>query len=96
LDEPIAQQGKGQIVDASLLHGHFWPEDERIEDFLTALYEWRGHKIKQIRYCAGAGLLLIRTLSRSSSRTIPSPKLYDSNLRGNTLALAEIRWACQN
>ena len=44
LDELIAQQGKGPIVDVGLLHGDFWSEDERIEDFLTALYEWRGHK----------------------------------------------------
>jgi hypothetical protein len=26
-----------------LLHGDFWPEEERIEDFLAALHEWRGH-----------------------------------------------------
>jgi hypothetical protein len=43
LDELIAQQGKGPIADVSLLRGDFWPEDERIEDFLVALHEWRGH-----------------------------------------------------
>jgi len=44
LDELIAQQGKGPITDVSVLHGNFWPEEESIEDFLEALYEWRGHK----------------------------------------------------
>jgi len=49
LDELIAQQGKGEIVDVGLSHGDFWPEDERIEDFLIALYEWRSQKLKQVR-----------------------------------------------
>jgi hypothetical protein len=44
LEELIAQQGKGPITDISVLHGDFWPEEESIEDFLEALYEWRGHK----------------------------------------------------
>ncbi|MGA3072792.1 MAG: hypothetical protein ABSG56_03785 [Bryobacteraceae bacterium] len=44
LDELIAQQGKGPVTDVQALHGNFWPEDERIEDFLAALHEWRGHK----------------------------------------------------
>jgi hypothetical protein len=44
LDELIAQQGKGPIAEVGLLHGDFWPEDERIEDFLAALHEWRGHQ----------------------------------------------------
>jgi len=44
LDELISQQGKGPITDLLALHGNFWPEDERIEDFLAALHEWRGHK----------------------------------------------------
>jgi len=44
LDELIAQQGKGPITDVQALHGNFWPEDERIEDFLAALHERRGHK----------------------------------------------------
>jgi hypothetical protein len=43
LDELIAQQGKGPITDTQVLHGDFWPENERIEDFLAALREWRGH-----------------------------------------------------
>jgi hypothetical protein len=43
LDELIAQQGKGPVTDVRVLHGDFWPEDERVEDFLTALHEWRGH-----------------------------------------------------
>jgi hypothetical protein len=44
LDQLIAQQGKGPITGVQALHGNFWPEDERIEDFLAALHEWRGHK----------------------------------------------------
>jgi hypothetical protein len=44
LGELIAQQGKGTITDVRRLHGDFWPEDESVEDFLSALHEWRGHK----------------------------------------------------
>jgi hypothetical protein len=44
LDELIAQQGKSPVTDLSELHGDFWPDDEPIEDFLTALHDWRGHK----------------------------------------------------
>lgn len=40
----MAGQGTGPITDVSVLHGDFWPEEESIEDFLTALHEWRGHK----------------------------------------------------
>jgi len=40
----MAEQGTGPITDVSVLHGDFWPEEELIEDFLTALHEWRGHK----------------------------------------------------
>jgi hypothetical protein len=43
LDELIAQQGKGPVVDTQILHGDFWPENEPIEDFLVALRAWRGH-----------------------------------------------------
>lgn len=39
LDELIAQQGKGPVTDVRVLHGDFWPEEERIEDFLAALHE---------------------------------------------------------
>ena len=44
LDALIAQQGKGPIAGVQALRGDFWPEDERIEDFLAALHAWRGHK----------------------------------------------------
>jgi len=43
LDELIAQQGKGPVIDVEVLHGDFWPAEEPIEDFLAALHEWRGH-----------------------------------------------------
>jgi hypothetical protein len=44
LAELVAQQGKGPVADLGVLQGGFWPEDESIEDFLSALYYWRGHK----------------------------------------------------
>ncbi len=44
IEQLAAEQGTGPISDVSVLHGDFWPEDESIEDFLAALYEWRGHK----------------------------------------------------
>ena len=43
VDQLIAQQGKGPISDPTILLGDFWPEDEPIEEFLTALHSWRGH-----------------------------------------------------
>jgi len=43
LGELIAQQGKGPIKDVRKLYGDFWPEDESVENFLSALHEWRGH-----------------------------------------------------
>ena len=42
IEEIVAQQRKGPI-DVSLLHKNARPDDEPIEDFLTALREWRGH-----------------------------------------------------
>lgn len=44
IEQLMAEQGTGPITDVSVLHGDFWPEEESIEDFLTALHEWRGHK----------------------------------------------------
>jgi hypothetical protein len=41
IEEIIAQQGKGPI-DISVLRKNARPDDEPIEDFLTALREWRG------------------------------------------------------
>jgi hypothetical protein len=43
IEELIAQEGTGPIDDVSVLHGNFRPEEERIEDFIAALHEWRGH-----------------------------------------------------
>jgi hypothetical protein len=43
IDQLMAEQGTGPIVDVSALHGDFWPEEESIEDFLGSLHEWRGH-----------------------------------------------------
>jgi len=44
IEQLMSQQGTGPITDVSMLHGDFWPEEEPIEEFLEALYEWRGHK----------------------------------------------------
>ena len=44
LYELVMQQGKRPIVDISELQGNFWPDDEPIEEFLSALREWRGHR----------------------------------------------------
>ncbi len=41
--ELIAQQGKRRVSDPRELLGDVWPDDEPIEDFLSALHEWRGH-----------------------------------------------------
>jgi hypothetical protein len=43
IEEIIEQQGKKPITDLSVLRGDFWPDDEPIEDFLSALHDWRGH-----------------------------------------------------
>jgi hypothetical protein len=44
VEQLMAEQGTGPIVDVSVLHGDFWPEDESNEEFLETLHEWRGHK----------------------------------------------------
>lgn len=43
VDELVAQQGKGPLIDPTVLLGDFWPEEEPVEEFLAALHEWRGH-----------------------------------------------------
>ena len=42
-EELIAAQGLTFPRDPRELLGDFWPEDESIDDFLTAMREWRGH-----------------------------------------------------
>ena len=42
LDELAAQQGVKPVARFEDLLGDFWPEDERIEDFLAWLDESRG------------------------------------------------------
>lgn len=34
--ELMVQQGTGPITDVSALHGHCWPEEEDVEDFIAA------------------------------------------------------------
>jgi hypothetical protein len=43
VDELIAAQGLTFPRDPRDLLGDFWPEEESIDDFLTAMREWRGH-----------------------------------------------------
>ena len=43
VEQLLAEQGTGPIMDVSVLHGDFWPEEESIEEFLETLHEWRGH-----------------------------------------------------
>jgi hypothetical protein len=43
IEQLMVEQGTGPISDPAMLHGDFWPEEEAIEDFLSALHEWRGH-----------------------------------------------------
>jgi hypothetical protein len=42
-DELIAAQGLTFPGDPRDLIGDFWPEDESIDDFLSAMRDWRGH-----------------------------------------------------
>jgi hypothetical protein len=42
IEELVAEQGTRFPADPADLLGDFWPEEESIEDFLTALHEWRG------------------------------------------------------
>lgn len=44
VEELMAEQGTGPIMDVSVLHGDFWPEEESMEEILETLREWRGHR----------------------------------------------------
>lgn len=41
-EDLVNMQGTAPVLDATELQADFWPEDERIDDFLAALDEWRG------------------------------------------------------
>ena len=43
IEELISEQGAVLPRDPQDLLGDFWPQEESIEDFLSALREWRGH-----------------------------------------------------
>jgi hypothetical protein len=43
IDELVAAQGVVFPRDPSELLGDFWPEEESIDDFLSAMREWCGH-----------------------------------------------------
>jgi hypothetical protein len=43
VEELIDAQGLIFPRDPRDLFGSFWPEEESIDDFLSALREWRGH-----------------------------------------------------
>ena len=44
MEESVVAQGLTFPRDARNLGGDFWPEEESIDDFLSALHEWRGRK----------------------------------------------------
>jgi hypothetical protein len=44
VDELAASQGLTFPRDPRELLGNFWPVDESTDDFLSALYHWRGRK----------------------------------------------------
>jgi hypothetical protein len=44
VEQLMAEQGTGPIIDVSVLHGDFWPEEESSVEFLETLHTWRGHK----------------------------------------------------
>lgn len=43
IEELAAEQGVVFPRDPRELLGDFWPEDEGVDVFLSALREWRGH-----------------------------------------------------
>jgi hypothetical protein len=45
LDELIAAQGLSFPRDPADLIGNFWPEEESMDDILTALHAWRGREL---------------------------------------------------
>jgi hypothetical protein len=44
LEEPVTAQGLIFPRDPRDLVGNFWPEEESIDDFLSALDDWRGRR----------------------------------------------------
>ena len=44
VEELVEAQGLTFPRDPQDLIGHFWPEEESIDDFLNALDDWRGRK----------------------------------------------------
>lgn len=43
VEDLAAEQGVVFPRDPRELLGDFWPEDEPVDEFLSALREWRGH-----------------------------------------------------
>lgn len=43
IEQLMAEQGTEPIIDVSVLHGNFWPEEESVEEFVATIREWRGH-----------------------------------------------------
>jgi hypothetical protein len=44
MEQLMAEQGTGPIIDVAVLHGTFWPEEESVEEFVATIREWRGHR----------------------------------------------------
>ena len=36
-----AEHGVGPVTDFDALLGHFWPEEERADEFIAAMCDWR-------------------------------------------------------
>ena len=43
IEELKLEQGTIPTSDPRELFGGIWPDEENIDDFLSALHEWRGH-----------------------------------------------------
>jgi hypothetical protein len=41
VEQLALEQGVRSVLDPQELRGDFWPEDEDLEEFLTALRNWR-------------------------------------------------------
>ena len=43
VEQLMAEQGTGPVIDVSSLRGNFWPEEESVEDLVATIRVWRGH-----------------------------------------------------
>lgn len=43
IDELMSEQNVAPVSDPRHLLGDFWPENESVDDFISAVRHWRGH-----------------------------------------------------